>query len=172
MGRTGRIRRRALLTGAAAGLAAGCAAPAGRPGARPREEEPPELRVRRGASATGRELLARYDAVLAAHPSLAARVGPLRDAAAAHVSALSPAGPGTSPSPSAPPTAAKAPSPAPPVAAEPGAALAELAAHARRSADAQTRALVEAPGELARLLASVAAANAAQAYLLTSGSRA
>ncbi|EFE66790.1 predicted protein [Streptomyces viridosporus ATCC 14672] len=46
-------------------------------------------------------------------------------------------------------------------------ALAQLAAAEREVADRRTRALVDAPGELARLLASVAAAGAAHVYLLT-----
>ncbi|MEU3450108.1 hypothetical protein AB0H29_23215 [Streptomyces thermolilacinus] len=55
------------------------------------------------------------------------------------------------------------------VPAEPGAALGELAALASRTAAAHTAALVGAPPELARLLASVAAAGAAHAYLLGEG---
>ncbi|MGW1926601.1 hypothetical protein ACWCQ0_47515 [Streptomyces massasporeus] len=59
-----------------------------------------------------------------------------------------------------------------PVAADPGAALKELAAAERAASDAHTAALVTAPPEYARLLASVAAAGAAHAYLLTEGARA
>ncbi|OEJ94156.1 hypothetical protein [Streptomyces thermolilacinus] len=55
------------------------------------------------------------------------------------------------------------------VPAEPGAALGELAALASRTAAAHTAALAGAPPELARLLASVAAAGAAHAYLLGEG---
>ncbi|WP_149178973.1 hypothetical protein [Streptomyces sp. TRM49041] len=57
------------------------------------------------------------------------------------------------------------------VPAEPGAALKELAGAVARTAAAHTAALADAPPELARLLASVAAAGAAQAYLLGEGSR-
>lgn len=46
-------------------------------------------------------------------------------------------------------------------------AVKELAAAERRTADAHTRTLLTAPPELARLLASIAAAGAAHAYLLT-----
>ncbi|WP_373563620.1 hypothetical protein [Streptomyces composti] len=46
-------------------------------------------------------------------------------------------------------------------------ALAQLARAERELADRRAEGLVEAPGELARLLASVAAAGAARAYLLT-----
>lgn len=66
-----------------------------------------------------------------------------------------------------------APSASPPsVPADPMAALKELAALASRTASAHTTALVTAPPELARLLASVAASAAGQAYLLSEGSRA
>ncbi|MER7112758.1 hypothetical protein ABT360_34825, partial [Streptomyces sp. NPDC000229] len=54
------------------------------------------------------------------------------------------------------------------VPADPGVAVAELAVAARRAADAHAAALLGAPPEYARLLASVAAAAAAHAYLLTS----
>ncbi len=50
-----------------------------------------------------------------------------------------------------------------------GRALGTLADAERRTADARMRALVDAPPELARLLASVAAAGSAHAYLLTEG---
>ncbi len=50
--------------------------------------------------------------------------------------------------------------------ADPAAALKGLAALASRTAGAHTEALAGAPAELARLLASVAAASAAHAYLL------
>ncbi|WP_394342159.1 hypothetical protein [Streptomyces spongiicola] len=47
----------------------------------------------------------------------------------------------------------------------------ELAAAERRTADGHAAALSAAPPEYARLLASVAAAGAVHAYLLTEGSR-
>jgi len=50
-------------------------------------------------------------------------------------------------------------------------ALAELAAAERELADRRTEALLDVPGELARLLASVAAAGAAHVYLLTEAGR-
>lgn len=46
-------------------------------------------------------------------------------------------------------------------------AVKELAAAERHTADAHTVTLLTAPPELARLLASIAAAGAAHAYLLT-----
>jgi hypothetical protein len=57
------------------------------------------------------------------------------------------------------------------VPAEPKAALAELAAAERKLADRRGKALLEVPGELARLLASVAAAGAGHAYMLTEGAK-
>ncbi|MEU0055552.1 hypothetical protein [Streptomyces sp. NPDC006334] len=50
-------------------------------------------------------------------------------------------------------------------------ALAALAAAERTLADSRVAALAVLPGELARLVASVAAAGAAHAYLLTEGTR-
>jgi hypothetical protein len=50
-------------------------------------------------------------------------------------------------------------------------ALAQLAAAERALADRRAKTLLDMPGELARLLASVAAAGAAHAFLLTEGAR-
>ncbi|MCF0091080.1 hypothetical protein B0E37_06199 [Streptomyces sp. MH192] len=55
----------------------------------------------------------------------------------------------------------------PAVPADPAAALAALADAEKTLADRRTAALAGLPGETARLLASVAAAGAAHAYLLT-----
>ncbi|MFE9095571.1 hypothetical protein [Streptomyces sp. NPDC007264] len=66
---------------------------------------------------------------------------------------------------------ASVPASSSPVPADPGSALAGLAAAERALADRRATALLEAPGELARLLASVAAAGAVHAYLLTEGGR-
>ncbi|MCP9944405.1 hypothetical protein LUX12_05755 [Streptomyces somaliensis] len=89
---------------------------------------------------------------------------------ARHLAALAPGG---GPAPGAVPPARRAGAGPFPrgVPAEPGAALGELAALAARTAAAHTAALAGAPPELARLLASVAAAGAAQAYLLGAGGR-
>lgn len=59
----------------------------------------------------------------------------------------------------------------PGVPARPKDALADLASAELKLADERTRALVEVPGELARLLASVAAAGAAHAFLLTKAAK-
>ncbi|MFI1659488.1 hypothetical protein ACH4ZU_31930 [Streptomyces sp. NPDC020472] len=147
------------------------------------------LRLRSVTAARG--LLERYDATLSAHPSLAPRLTPLRRAVAAHAKALGEGGttvepvaatasadasPATPASPSAPASASASASgrstvPAAPVrvAADPRAALRELAAAERGASDGHAAALLTAPPEYARLLASVAAACAAHAYLLTEG---
>ncbi|TXL84120.1 hypothetical protein [Streptomyces sp. IB2014 016-6] len=198
MGRTGTTRRGALLAvgAAAGGLLTACTdgdddgsrGPTSAAAVRAAKA----LRVK--SAGTSRELLLQYDAVLARHPDQATRLTPLRGAVARHVTALSPPQPSkkkdgsAKPSPSssassAPSAPSSAPSlgtaagdtgdgasgPAPSVPADPGAAIRELAAAERRASDAHADALVHAPPELARLLASLAAADAAHAYLLTEG---
>ncbi|MEU2333779.1 hypothetical protein ABZ608_09235 [Streptomyces sp. NPDC013172] len=76
-------------------------------------------------------------------------------------------------SPSAPPsaTAPASGSASPAVPADQKTALAELAAAERSLADQRAKALLDVPGELARLLAGVAAAGAGHAYLLTKGDK-
>ncbi|WP_329620903.1 hypothetical protein OG357_10500 [Streptomyces sp. NBC_01255] len=181
--------RRALLrAGAAAGATAlvGCTSSGdGENARRPSAAELEAERVARAEAAlrlrsvtAARNLLERYDAVLAAHPALAPRLTPLRRSVAAHAKALGEGGttvkpvtasPSTSTSTSTSPSASAA-APAPvPVPADPRAALKELAAAVRKASDGHTNALLTAPPEYARLLASVAAAGAAHAYLLTEG---
>ncbi|GAB1327231.1 hypothetical protein [Streptomyces sennicomposti] len=220
-------RRRSLLASAAgAALLAGCSAGPDDPGAADRGPTPAE-RARARAAQDSAGLARRYDAVIAAHPALARRLGPLRAEVLRHAAAFgggaaaSPSASGTptatgSPAAPAGPTAtdgatatggageppatgradasggATAPSGAgsagagkpsvgatgapsgaasPAVPATPADALAALAAAERSLADARAAALLDVPGELARLLASVAAAGAAHAYLLTEGDR-
>ncbi|MFC7969017.1 hypothetical protein [Streptomyces cinereoruber] len=189
-------RRVLLAAGAAAGATAlvGCTSSGGegprRPGAAEREAERvarAEAALRARSVAVARGLLERYDAVLAAHPALAPRLTPLRRSVAAHVGALGEGGTGESagavepaaasassvPSASASARPTAAPSPAPvPVAADPGTALRELAAAERAASDRHTDALLAAPPEYARLLASVAASGAVHVHLLTEGARA
>ncbi|HET6857910.1 MAG TPA: hypothetical protein VFH94_12575 [Streptomyces sp.] len=180
MRRTGTTRRRALgVTGAVAAglLASACAdgsGPRGREGSAPDTRSAAESAaaaapVRKRAAAARQELLAHYDAVIAAHPGAADRLKPLRGAVAEQADALR--GPAARPAPSAPPspTGSTAAPAGPPVDPDRAKALKELAAAERRTADAHGAALVGAPPELARLLASVAAAGAAHAYLLTEG---
>jgi hypothetical protein len=124
-------------------------------------------RARARAARDSRELAERYDAVVAAHPKLAKRLRPLRAEVVRHAEAFG----GTaepSPSPSGPGSpSASAPASVPAVPAKEKDALAGLAAAERELAGRRAKALLDAPGELARLLASVAAAGAAHVYLLT-----
>ncbi|WP_055563136.1 hypothetical protein [Streptomyces atriruber] len=167
-------RRRSLLTGAAgvasAALLAGCTDSADSDA----DERPSATRRLRAAAAKdSRELLGRYDAVLAAHPSLAARLGPLRAEVKQHAEAFEGGGnrsessAAVAPSPSASSSASASAAPSPSVAKDPEKALRELAEAERKLADRRDDALVDAPAEEGRLLASVAAAGAAHAYLLT-----
>ncbi|AZM55869.1 hypothetical protein DMA15_27465 [Streptomyces sp. WAC 01529] len=164
-------RRRSLFAGAAgiasAALLTGCsdAADSG-------AEHPSAVRrVRARAAKDSTELLGRYDAVLAAHPSLAGRLGPLRAEVEKHVEAFGGGGAPASPSPSGSASGAAAPAPEPSVASDPDKAVRDLADAERALADRRGAALVDAPAEQARLLASVAAAGAAHAYLLTEGDK-
>lgn len=179
-----------LVAGASAAAAAltGCTSDAGGPRRPSAAEEAAareaervaraEAALRGRAVSASRILLERYDTTLAAHPALHARVAPLRTSVAAHAKALGEGGPTASatPTPSAAATGAAAPTAtgtaARAVPADPETALRELAAAARTAADAHTAELLAAPPEYARLLASVAAAGAAHAYLLTEGARA
>jgi hypothetical protein len=173
-------RRRALLASVAgAALLVGCTS-------RPDESDggtsgSPSLaeKARARAARDSEDLVGHYDAVLAAHPVLAGLVGPLRAEAMRHTAAFGadPAGGSTgSPTSSGAPkggTASPSASPSPGVSvpANERDALAGLAAAERALADRRAKALLEVPGELARLLASVAAAGAAHAYLLTEGAK-
>ncbi|MFF5535346.1 hypothetical protein ACFY71_23150 [Streptomyces cinerochromogenes] len=153
-------RRRSLLASAAGvALLAGCS-----DGAEPGDDGPSATeRARARAARDSRGLLERYDAVLAAHPGLAGRLRPLREQVAAHAAAFEDGT--TTPAP-----ARSSTTPAPVPAGEKD-AVAGLAAAERALADRRAKELLEVPGELARLLASVAAAGAAHAYLLTEGAR-
>ncbi|MFF4867003.1 hypothetical protein ACWCRF_35035 [Streptomyces sp. NPDC002405] len=186
---TGPRRRSLLASAAGAALLVGCSTgsdDSGGTGQAPSAAE----RMRARAARDSEELARRYDAVMAAHPALAERLRPLRAHVAAHAEAFggtAKASPGATAS-TTPPTASATPqgsgspegSRAPagaeasgsPAAGETAkSALAGLAAAERSLSDRRTAALLQAPGELARLLASVAAAGAAHAYLLTEGDK-
>lgn len=154
-------RRRSLLVSAAgAALLVGCSTgdDSGTTGGSGSAAE----HARARAAADSETLLRHYNAVLAAHPTLAPRLDPLRAEVVRHTTAFG----GTTSTPSATATAAPSAS-ATAVPATPSDALAGLAAAERGLADRRAKALLDLPGELARLLASVAAAGAAHAYLLT-----
>ncbi|MER5180174.1 hypothetical protein ABT009_17670 [Streptomyces sp. NPDC002896] len=189
--------RRSVLAGAAvagAGLLAGCSdgdAGSGSAGTAARRPSAVE-RARARAASDSAGLVARYDAVIAAHPSLAKRLEVLRAELVRHVEAFGGevAVAGASGSPSASASASTSASASASVSASASAsasaagsawiagsdvpadkkdALAFLASAERDLAGRRGTALLEVPGELARLLASVAAAGAAHAYLLTEG---
>ncbi|SCK33271.1 hypothetical protein [Streptomyces sp. WMMB 322] len=144
-----------------------------------------DKRLRREATKQSLELLARYDATADSHSGLADRLRPLRAATMRHAEVLSgdhdgksgkntdgrggngdrsgrdgagEAGAGKNGRPGRPR-----------VPGDEKAALTELGDAERRTARARTEALVKAPPETARLLASLAAAGAAHAYLLGAG---
>ncbi|WP_133917676.1 hypothetical protein [Streptomyces sp. NBC_00582] len=175
--RSGPRRRTLLASAAGAALLVGCSSGSERSeevaSAGPSVTE----RARARAAEDSGGLLQRYDAVLAVHPTLARRLAPLRAEVVRHVEAFGGAGkPKSTPSASASATVSPSGSAAPSLApsASPATekeALAGLAAAERRLADERAVALLDVPGELARLLASVAAAGAAHAYLLTEGNR-
>ncbi|MGW1292243.1 hypothetical protein [Streptomyces sp. NPDC002533] len=177
MRRTGTTRRGALTATGALALGAvltGCGGddePAGgkkpaHAGARAATAKA-ERALREKAVRDSALLLAQYDLVAEAHPATAAGLGPLRAAVAEHGKALAPPRGKGGPKEGAPKSDKAPPAPPGPVSAEPKAAVKELAAAERRRADGYAEALLSAEPELARLLASVAAAAAAHAYLLT-----
>ncbi|MFF8729816.1 hypothetical protein ACF073_25480 [Streptomyces sp. NPDC015171] len=159
--RSGPRRRSLLVSAAGAALLAGCSAGPGSGEAGPSAAGAARARAARDS----RGLLERYDAVLAAHPGLAERLRPLRAQVAAHAAAFEEGATATGT-----PTAT-APASAAPVPAAEKDAVAGLAAAERDLAGRRAKDLLEVPGELARLLASVAAAGAAHASLLTEGAR-
>jgi hypothetical protein len=154
-------RRRTLFTGAAGalgvlGITTGCSDGAAADGTAPDEDSPAARRIRTSAADLRRALLAEYDGTADAHPALGGRLKPLRAAVARQAEALE--GSGSS--------RGAAPAREQDVPAGEKAALAALAKAERQAADAHTAALTDAPPQLARLLASIAAAGAAHAYLL------
>ncbi|MFE0678576.1 hypothetical protein [Streptomyces sp. NPDC058867] len=168
-------RRRSLLVSAAgAALLTGCSPGPdadGGTGGSPSAAD----RARARAARDSAELAERYDAVAAAHPALAERLAPLRAETVRHAEAFGGTAARTAaPTPTPTPTASASASPSAATAtagvpADEKGALAQLAAAERTLADRRTEALLRVPGELARLLASVAAAGAAHVYLLTEG---
>ncbi|WP_329334068.1 hypothetical protein OG866_11885 [Streptomyces sp. NBC_00663] len=170
-------RRRTLLASAAgAALLVGCSSGSGDSDSEESTGGSPSVaeRARTRAARDSRGIVERYDAVLAAHPTLTDRLAPLRAEAVRHVEAFGgtgTAGAAASPTVSASASGSAAPSPAVAVPVNEKDALVELATAERVLADARAKALGDMPGELARLLASVAAAGAAHAYLLTEGAK-
>jgi len=172
-------RRRTLLASAAgAALLVGCTSGSGDSDSEESTGGSPSVaeRARTRAARDSRGIVEHYDAVLAAHPTLTDRLSPLRAEAVRHVEAFGATGSAgatasASESASASASGTGAPTPAVAVPVNEKDALVELATAERVLADARAKALLDMPGELARLLASVAAAGAAHAYLLTEGAK-
>ncbi|PWG08104.1 hypothetical protein DF268_39585 [Streptomyces sp. V2] len=156
-------RRRTLLATAALFGAAGCSSSGSSSEETASGAPSASQRVRARAARDSQGLVRRYDAVLAARPALSGLLAPLRAEVVRHVGAF---GGTPSPSPSPSPSASAS---APPV--DDKSALVQLAAAERALADRRAADLLTVPGELARLLASVAAAGAVHAYVLTEGAR-
>ncbi|MET9224183.1 hypothetical protein ABZX65_36220 [Streptomyces sp. NPDC003300] len=160
-----RLSRRSVVAVAAVVVSAGCSGGGGTAGSdgaghKATLPEPGELALRQAVRDSA-ALLARYDAVAAAYPALAGRLAPLRAEVALHMGAFGGRAapvPTGSPSPGA--TSAATP------ASSPSAALKSLADEERRLADSRATALLNVPGETARLFASVAAAGAGHVALL------
>lgn len=198
--------RRAVLLATAAGLTSACttggagqdpstASPTddGQPGPTPSREarasstSDPDRGVRRRAVAAERALLARYAAVLAAHPQLANRLAQVVADHEAHLARL--LGTGAATTPAAPPpatpasaatpmTTAPATSTATPavsatptatVPAQPGVALRALVAAERTAATDRIEDTLAATAALAPLLASIGGSEAAHAATLLVG---
>lgn len=166
--RSGPRRRSLLAVGPAALALAGCTAGGDGPGDPEDSPSAADRRARARAARDSEGLVERYDAVIAAHPGLAERLRPLRAEAVRHAQAFG-GGPGRKASPSPSPSSSSAAPSAAAVPADDKDALVSLAVAERELADRRAQALLDMPGELARLLASVAAAGAAHVYLLTEG---
>ncbi|OIJ89531.1 hypothetical protein [Streptomyces colonosanans] len=169
------LHRRSLLLASAAGAAllAGCSSTPD--SAATGRSVTVADRARARAARDSAALAERYAAVISAHPALATRLRPLRAEVLRHAQAFGggvDAQASLSATPKASASTSVSASPPPlPVPADPKAALVGLAAAERTLTDRRTRALLRVPGELARLMASVAAAGAAHAYLLTEGTK-
>ncbi|MDI2132781.1 hypothetical protein [Yinghuangia seranimata] len=120
-------------------------------------------RAREGSAA----LLGRYQAVLALHGALEGRLRPYADEIARHLEVLGGAKAAASAASATPAAPGVTPTDEP-VPGTPQAALADLVSREQQAADARLVDLPAATPDLARLLASVAAANAVHAKLLGS----
>ena len=149
--------RRAVLAATGALALAACLPEENAEPARP----DPDLRLRRRAAREVRRLAAAYAAVTAAFPATSAQLGPLAAEHEAHVTALE--GPTPVPSISRSPSASPSAPRVPPTREQ---AVAWLAGSERAAARRRAAECLEAGPDLARLLASVGACEAAHAALL------
>jgi hypothetical protein len=145
--------RRSVLVAGALGAVAACTA---RTTSAPPAADPDTALL---AAAVAREtaLLTAYDEIIAAAPSLAARLAPVRGDHAAHLAALQ------GPRATSTAGALTVPKATPP---KPAAALQRLAALERTSASAHASAAVTASRRLAPLLASLAACESSHLVVL------
>ncbi|MGD6742894.1 hypothetical protein ACOKM3_13730 [Streptomyces sp. BH106] len=159
LARSGPRRRTLLASLAGAALLTGCSdADDGADGGSGAPAAAQEKRLRTQAARESADLLGQYDRAVSARPALAERLNPLRAEVERHVKAF---GGAHRPSGAAAPPGRK---PAAPASEKD--ILKALSVAEQRLSDRRMSALVDAPGELARLLASVAAAGAGHAYLL------
>jgi hypothetical protein len=147
--------RRAVLGGAALAALAGCTTetPAPPPG------PGPQAQLLMGALQGEAALIALYDAVLAAHPGLRTRLGPLRDHHSRHLAVLRHhlVRAGAVPAPPRPPA----------VPAGQARALGALRTAEHRAAAARADEVRRAAPGLAQLLASIGACEAGHAQVLS-----
>lgn len=125
---------------------------------------PPEVRLRGRVATEVAGLEALYAAVLARFPAARGELAPLAAEHTAHVAALR--GPATRPTASPSPTGSPATPPPPTVPDSLAAARRTLAAAEQSASDRRARQAVGAAPGTARLLASIAACEAAHAALL------
>ncbi|MFD7294933.1 hypothetical protein ACFV9W_16755 [Streptomyces sp. NPDC059897] len=165
LARSGPRRRTLLASLAGAALLTGCSDSGdGADGGSGSPAAAQEKRLRTQAARESADLLGQYDRSVAARPALAERLNPLRAEVERHVKAF---GGTRGPSGAAAPPGRK-PAAAPVSEKD---ILKSLSVAEQRLSDRRMAALTDAPGELARLLASVAAAGAAHAYLLSEDGR-
>lgn len=154
--------RRSVLAGfgAFAALSLGAAACTSDDSGPTPQQRKADDEIRERARAASAALLDRYDAVIAAHPDLTARLRPYADEIGQHLTALG----GTRTPPSA------VPPPGEPVPAGAQAAVADLVVREQQGADGRLVDVPAASADLARLLASVSACQFVHAQRLGSPS--
>ncbi|MGW2347081.1 hypothetical protein [Streptomyces sp. NPDC001661] len=165
LARSGPRRRTLLASLAGTALLTGCSDSGdGADGGSGAPAAAQEKQLRTRAARESSDLLGQYDRAVSARPALAERLNPLRAEVERHVKAF---GGKHGPSGAAAPPGRKS-------AAAPASEkdiLKALSVAEQQLSDRRMAALTDAPGELARLLASVAAAGAAHAYLLSEDGR-
>jgi hypothetical protein len=177
---THRPTRRLVLLGAAAASLAACTGddPTPSPTAGAPDRTDPDALLRAEVTSAERDLLARYQATVAAHPALAAQLAPFSARHRRHLDAVETSGPVATPAPTSPgtgppgtPSAAPTPIAPPAVPADPGQALTALRGAERAAADARVADCLRSEDpELAQLLAAVAACEAAHDVVLGTAS--